>query len=54
MPFYYTKDIFANSHKIFTLDKSAKKAIRLEFKDKKAVGDLIGNESFARACGKDE
>lgn len=48
MPFYYAKDIDAlkaidnwqnllyidaNSHKIFSLDKSAKKAIILNFKD---------------------
>lgn len=60
VPFYYAKDIDAlkaidnwqnliyidaNSHKIFTLDKSAKKAIRLDFRDKDAVLDnLIGDE----------
>ncbi|MCX2683387.1 MULTISPECIES: hypothetical protein [unclassified Campylobacter] len=60
VPFYYAKDIDAlkaidnwqnliyidaNSHKIFSLDKSAKKAIRLNFKDLDAVLDnLIGDE----------
>lgn len=60
VPFYYAKDIDAlkaidnwqnliyidaNSHKIFTLDKNGKKAIRLNFKDKDAVLDnLIGDE----------
>lgn len=60
VPFYYAKDIDAlkaidnwqnliyidaNSHKIFSLDKSAKKAIRLNFRDLDAVLDnLIGDE----------
>ena len=60
VPFYYAKDIDAlkaidnwqnliyidaNSHKISSLDKSAKKAIRLNFRDLDAVLDnLIGDE----------
>ncbi|MCR2059992.1 hypothetical protein [Campylobacter helveticus] len=60
VPFYYAKDIDAlkaidnwqnliyidaNSHKIFTLDKNAKKAIKLDFRDKDAALDnLIGDE----------
>lgn len=60
VPFYYAKDIDAlkaidnwqnliyidaNSHKIFTLDKNAKKAIRINFKELDAVLDnLIGDE----------
>lgn len=64
VPFYYAKDINAlkaidnwqnliyidaNSHRIFTLDKSAKKAIRLTFKDKDAVLDnLMGDEVILR------
>ncbi|RDU60072.1 hypothetical protein [Helicobacter sp. MIT 14-3879] len=60
VPFYYAKDIDAlkaidnwqnliyidaNSHKVFSLDKNAKKAIRLSFKDLDAVLDnLIGDE----------
>ncbi|MDO4673714.1 hypothetical protein [Campylobacter sp.] len=60
VPFYYAKDIDAlkaidnwqnliyidaNSHKIFTLDKNGKKAIRLNFKDKDALLDnLMGDE----------
>lgn len=60
VPFYYAKDIDAlkaiddwqnliyidsNSHRIFTLDKKAKHAIRLTFKDLDAALDnLIGDE----------
>lgn len=60
MPFYYAKDIDAlkaidnwqnliyidaNSHKIFSLDKSAKRAIRLSFENLDAVLDnLIGDK----------
>lgn len=60
VPFYYAKDIHAlkaidnwlnliyidtNSHKIFTLDKSAKKAIRLAFSGENVLLDnFIGNE----------
>ncbi|WP_066388881.1 hypothetical protein [Helicobacter himalayensis] len=60
VPFYYAKDIDAlkaidnwqnliyidaKSHRIFSLDKSAKKAIRLSFKDFDAVLDnFIGDE----------
>ncbi|WP_104721295.1 hypothetical protein [Helicobacter mesocricetorum] len=60
VPFYYAKDIDAlkaidnwqnliyidaNSHKILSLDKSAKKAIRLNFKDSDAILDnLVGDK----------
>lgn len=60
VPFYYAKDIDAlkaidnwqnliyidaNSHKVFSLDKSAKKAIRLSFENLDAVLDnLIGDK----------
>ena len=64
VPFYYAKDIDAlkaiddwqnliyidaNSHKILSLDKNKKKAIRLNFEDKNAVLDnLIGDEIVLR------
>lgn len=60
VPFYYAKDIDAlkaiddwqnllyidaNSHRVFTLDKSAKKAIRLDFDGNDAVLDnLVGDK----------
>lgn len=60
VPFYYAKDlnalkaidnwqnliyIDANSHKIFTLDKSAKKAIRLDFRGSDALLDNFIDEA---------
>lgn len=64
VPFYYAKDIDAlkaiddwqnliyidaNSHKILSLDKNKKKAIRLNFEDKNALLDnLIGDEIVLR------